>query len=141
MKEVLHPFTNLIMALSNVSPDLETLLLEMCKPDFRRQMVCVVYRLPSGSMKSFVSELGASMNLLEDNDSSFELTLIGDFKINYKKTNTIDYKHLKAFERNYQLKQYIMKPTRVTNKVKSTIDLIMSNKAFISGTGVLGCIT
>ena len=45
-------------------------------------MVCVVYRPPSSSMKSFVSELGASMNLFEDNNSSFELTIIGGFKIN-----------------------------------------------------------
>ena len=67
----------------------------------------------------------------------YELTLIGDFNINYRKTSSTEYKALKELERSYQLKQYILNPTRVTNKVKSTIDLVLSNMSMISDSGVL----
>ena len=40
-------------------------------------------------------------------------------------------------ERKYHLKQLIVKPTRVTNTVKSTIDLILTNMTMISESGVL----
>ena len=43
----------------------------------------------------------------------------------------------KEFERGHQLKQYIKNPTRITNKVKSTIDMIFSNMDYIAEVGVL----
>ena len=67
----------------------------------------------------------------------FELTIIGDYNINYRKTASPEYKALKELERTYQLRQYITYPTRVTNKVKSTIDLILSNMSKVNDSGVI----
>ena len=53
-----------------------------------------------------------------------EIVILGDLNIDYKKCASPECKCLEEFERNHQLKQYINKPNRITNKVKSTIDLI-----------------
>ena len=66
-----------------------------------------------------------------------DVIVMGDFNIDYRKNTSPEYKYLKEFERNHQLKQYIKTPTRITNRVRSTIDLIFSNMNFIASSGVL----
>ena len=138
VKEALSPYSNLIVQLCNVTSNLEQLWLEICKPNFKRQIIGVIYRPPAGTLKGFITELESSIDSVEDGSSTYELTIIGDFNINYRKTNTPDFKEIKDLERKYNLKQYINKPTRVTNTVKSTIDLVFSDMSMVSESGVLG---
>ena len=136
IKDELSGFSNLIAPLCKTTPNLEQMWLEICKPNFKRQLICVVYRPPSGCINSFVQEISTCVDQLEYS-MGFELTLIGDFNINYHKTSSPECKVLKELERKYQLKQHINNPTRVTNKVKSTIDLALSNMTMVSEAGVL----
>ena len=134
--DALFGYSNSLPLMSTVTPHLEQFWFEICKPNFKRQIICVVYRPPSGSIQNFVEELSNNIDKLEGS-IGFELTIMGDFNINYKTTTSSDYKALKELEHTYQLKQFITKPTRVTNKVKSTIDLILSNMNKVSEAGVL----
>ena len=136
IKENLYGFSNSIPLFCNITLHLEQFWFEICKPNFKRQIICVVYRPPSGCLRTFIEELSTNIDKLEDS-MGFELTILGDFNINYRKTTTPEYKALKELERAYQLKQYIINPTRVTNKVNSTIDLILSNMSTVSDAGVL----
>ena len=136
IKDPIFGFSNIIPLLCKISVNLEQLWFEICKPNYKRQIICVLYRPPSGSVPKFVEEISASIDQLEQS-TGIELTILGDFNINYKKTTSPEYKALKELERAYQLKQYITDPTRVTNKVKSTIDLILTNMSMVSDYGVL----
>ena len=137
VKNSLSTFSNLIIPQCKVTPNLEQLWLEICKPLFKRQIICIIYRPPSGTIKDFITELNCNIEILDDSISSYELTLLGDFNINYRKTNMSDFKALKELERKYQLKQYITDPTRVTNTVKSTIDLLFTNMTMVCEAGVM----
>ena len=136
VKDALSGFSNIIPTLCKATTNLKQIWLEICKPNFKRQIICVVYRPPSGCVTAFVEELSANIEQLEQS-TGYELTILGDFNINYKKTTSPEYKLLKELERKFQLKQYITKPTRVTNSVKSTIDLIFSNITMVNESGVL----
>ena len=136
IKENLFCFANIIPMFCKISSNLEQLWIEICKPNFKRQIICAIYRPPSGCVRSFIEELSTNIDQLEQS-IGYELTIIGDFNINYRKNTTPEYKALKEFERTYQLSQYIKSPTRVTNKVKSTIDLILSNMSMVSEANVL----
>ena len=138
VKEHLQPFTSPIPTQNSVTSNLEQYWIEINKPNYKRQIICVVYRPPSGILHKFEEELTSHIDLLETTNSvSYELTLLGDFNINYTNNSSSEFKILKELERTYQLKQYIFKPTRVTNKVKSTIDLIFSNMVQVSESGVM----
>ena len=75
-------------------------------------------------MKRAVDELYTFLNLLEERPYNAELVILGDFNVSYVKTSTTDFKMLKEFEPKVMLSQLIDSPTRITNTVKSTIDLI-----------------
>ena len=136
VKENIFGFSNIIPQFCNISVNLEQLWFEICKPNFKRQVICAIYRPPSGCIPKFIEELSINIDKLEQS-VGFELTIIGDFNINYRKTASPEYKALKELERTYQLRQYITNPTRVTNKVKSTIDLILSNMSKVNASGVI----
>ena len=137
VKNDISAYSNLVLPYCKVSSHLEQLWLEICKPNYRRQFVGVIYRPPSDTVKDFIAELEYSLEMIDMSCSSYEITLIGDFNINYKKTNSPEFKAIKELERKFHLKQYIKNPTRVTNTVKSTIDLIFSNMSMVSESGVL----
>ena len=137
VKKSLSMYSNLITHYCKTTSGLEQLWLEICKPNFKRQIIGVIYRPPSGAIKDFINEIEYSLDSIVNSSSSFELTVLGDFNMNYQKTNTLEYREIKEFERKYQLKQYINNPTRVTNNVKSTIDLIFTDMTMVSDSGVL----
>ena len=137
VKNTLSNYAYLIVPPCKVTPNLEQLWIEITKPYYKRQVICVIYRPPSGNLTEFSQELCQSIDLIDCGSSSSELTLIGDFNVNYKKTTSPEYKVVKEMERKYQLKQYIVDPTRVTNTVKSVIDLILTNMTMVSESGVM----
>ena len=44
---------------------------------------------------------GNSIESIENNSSTYEVTIVGDFNINYRKTNTSDFRELKELERKF----------------------------------------
>ena len=130
-------YVSILTKLSIVSSDVEVVWLLLDPPNHKRIILGTVYRPPSGNIQEAIDSLDTCLILLGEDYATAEIYIIGDFNVDYKKTTTLEYKILKEFERNHQLKQYIKKPTRITNKVKSTIDLIFSNMNFIEESGVL----
>ena len=68
---------------------------------------------------------------------SGEITIIGDFNVNYNLRHTLPFKQLKDFERKSNLTQLINTSTRFRKKCKSCIDLIFTNMDHIISSGVL----
>ena len=137
VKDRISPFSNLVMQYCKSTCNLVQLGLEIFKPNYKRQFIGVMYRPPSGTLKDFISELDESLELLDQSSSAYEVTLLGDFNINYIKNNTPKFKAIKELERKFNLKQYIKNPTRVTNTVKSTIDLVFSNMTMVAESRVM----
>ena len=137
VKDALSSYSNLILQYCKTTNNLEQLWLEICKPNYKRQIIGIIYRPPSGSLRDFINELEETLESIENNSSTYEVTIVGDFNINYRKTNTSDFRELKELERKFHLKQYIKDPTRVTNTVKSTIDLIFSDMTMVADSGVM----
>ena len=66
-----------------------------------------------------------------------EITITGDLNIDYKLRHSREFTLIKDFERDYQLKQYISKPTRITAHTASIIDIVFFNMQYINDFGVL----
>ena len=84
-----------------------------------------VYRPPSGSSSQFMGRLENTPLLfaLEHNLIKIDITLIRDFNIDFRKTQDLSLKSLSKATSDYRLRQLIKRPTRVTNRSKSIIDL------------------
>ena len=120
-----------------VSGDIEALWLSLDPPRHRRLLIGIIYRPPDGKAQIAIDYIDNTLTSFGEIEITSEIVVIGDFNIDYKKTTMPECKYLKEFERTHQLKQYIKKPTRITNKVRSTIDLIFSNMNFVAEAGVL----
>lgn len=88
-------------------------------------VVICMYRKPSAKI-DFYSDLKTLINLT---NLKKELILMGDFNINWD--NKKDRKNLKHITDYFNLEQLIKTPTRITNRSKTTIDLIFTNKPIL----------
>ena len=87
-----------------------------------------IYYAPDLNMESFIQDLDTSLSALPDNT---ELILLGDFNVNFTGLNlNID----KAMKRklihvtnSHELDQLINKPTQITERSSTLIDLLFSN--------------
>ena len=64
-------------------------------------------------------------------------SILGDINIDYRLRHTLDYKRIKDLEREYQLKQLITSPTRITPRHSSIIDMIFTDMEHIHSFGTL----
>ena len=122
-----------------VTKNLEQLWLLIDKPNVRKIAVCILYRPPSGDIKSALSELSISVEYVQSRVDS-EFVIMGDMNVNYRDRQNKAFDSMKEFECVYNLEQLIKDPTRITNRCKSTIDLIWSNMEHISNSGVMDTI-
>ena len=135
-KKELSSYIISMLSCSKISPNLEQLWIVIKRPNHRNQIIAVIYRPPSGNTQTFFDELYVSMDFIIDYGNT-EVTVLGDINIDYKLRHTKDYSLIKDFERDYQLKQYIEVPTRVTARSSTTIDMLFSNMEYICDCGVL----
>ena len=135
-KKELSLYVNIMSPCSKVSPHLEQLWIQIRKPNFRTEIISVIYRPPSGICSNFFEELTASMNIARDFLNA-EITILGDINIDYKLRHTNDYKKIKEFERDFQLRQLINLPTRITPRSSSILDIILTDMENINEYGVL----
>ena len=106
-------------------------------PSKGKILIAIIYRPPSGSATAAIDHLDTILSSFGEAEVTSAIVILGDFNIDYKKSSAPDCKYLKEFEHSHQSKQYIKNPTRITNKVKSPIDLIFSNMDCIAEVGVL----
>ena len=76
------------------------------------------------------------MKKVQDSYSG-EITILGDFNVNYNLRHTPHFKQLKEFERDFNLTQLINTSTKSGNRNKSCIDLIFTNMDHVMSSGVL----
>lgn len=74
---------------------------------------------------------------LDDVISSNEVSLMGDFNMDYLCEGSPTHKKLKLLEKTHQLTQIISLPTRVSRKSAITPDHINSNSIHIANSGTL----
>ena len=135
-KESLTPYVNILSNCSKITPHLEQLWIQIKQPNHRKQIISLLYRPPSGMSSRFFEELNQSMENSQEYINA-ETTILGDINIDYKLRHTTDFDKIKEFERDFQLKQFINSPTRITRRNSSILDLIFSNMEHIESTGVL----
>ena len=137
VKLTLAPYITECLPTNIVTGDIETMWLLLDSPKQKKILIGIVYRSPDGRAIPTIDYLDNSLLSFDTIAITSEILVIGDFNIDYKKSTLPDCKYLKEFERNRHLKQYIKNPTRITYKIRSTIDLIFSNMNYIAEVGVL----
>ena len=98
-------------------------------------VVCNLYRPPTGNVDKAIKTL--NKNLCDNSVKNAEVFILGDWNVNYVNKLSNDYKKLSFFEKSNQLTQIISSATRVTQKSKSLLDLIMTSSHNISTSGTL----
>ena len=142
-KEFYTPYITNMFPLNTVSKHIEQLWIKLEQPGRKRLYVSVIYRPPDGKIEEFIRILRETIeHLYSLHNNRFELIISGDFNIDYAKNRNPDRRALKELADDLNLTQLISTPTRVTNKCKSTIDLIFTNidKDKIKRSGVLDII-
>lgn len=92
-------------------------------------IVAAIYRSPSYSPKLFIDKI---QEILEtDFDFSSNIIFMGDFNINLFKDDTYSKLLISTFD-SYLMKQIVDKPTRITEKTSSQIDLVFTNIAYLT---------
>ena len=137
LKKEISVNANIVSEASTISDDIEQLWVAIRQPNHKPTLLGTVYRPPDGSVKLAIDSLNQSILVLDKLPPTTEVALVGDFNIDYRKTTNPDCRLLKEFERKYNLVQLIKEPTRVTNRVKSMIDLIFVNMNHVIATGVI----
>lgn len=85
-------------------------------------IVICIYRKPSAKV-DFYEDL---KTLLDSCNHKKEILLVGDFNINWN--NKADRKNLKSVTDHFNFTQLIDQPTRITNRSRTRIDLVFTNK-------------
>ena len=136
VKTELSDSTEIVEELSSISANVEQLWVKIEKPNTRKQLIANIYRPPNSKLVEALAKLSESMKKAQ-NSFSNEITLFGDFNVNYKLRHTLPFKKLKEFERNFNLTQLINTTTKSGTKSKSCLDLIFTNMEHIISSGVL----
>ena len=136
VKKNLSDFTEIIPHATHVSGNIEQLWIKITKPNVRNLLLGVIYRPPSGKVSDSLAELSTSLTNILDSFQG-EITIVGDFNINYSLRHTPAYKAIKNFERTFNLNQIIKSPTRIVKNSKTHLDLIFTNMDHIISFGVL----
>ena len=104
---------------------LESLWIEICLKNSKSVLIGCYYRPPEGSkylINNFSEVFEEQLtNVVKTNK---EIIILGDFNIDYNKTDNRDFKSLLNI---FELKQVITKPTRTTETSSTLIDLIIKN--------------
>ena len=136
-RKSISQYISIVPSISIISRDLEQLWILYERPNHRTEVISVIYRPPSGTILNFFDEIRKSVDHMQSMKPNAELTILGDINIDYRLRHSPEYKKVKDFEREYQLKQLISTPTRITPRNSSIIDMIFSDMEYISSSGTL----
>ena len=136
IKTELSAFAEIVEEISSVTGNVEQLWISINKPNTKKQIVANIYRPPNGKLSDAIYEMSESMKKVR-NSHSGEITILGDFNVNYNLRHTLPFKQLKDFERKFNLTQLINTSTRLGTKSNSCIDLIFTTMDHVISSGVL----
>ena len=85
------PFIEHLHVYLPVSLDLEIVLFKINIPKMKRISFCIIYRPQDGNVNNAVTSL-ENINELKYSRINYELLVIGDSNINYKRTRSNEYK-------------------------------------------------
>ena len=136
-RKSISQYISIVPSISIISRDLEQLWILYERPNHRTEVISVIYRPPSGTILNFFDEIRKSVDHIQSMKPNAELTILGDINIDYRLRHSPEYKKVKDLEREYQLKQLISTPTRITPRNSSIIDMIFSDMEYISSSGTL----
>ena len=88
VKTKLSDSAEIVEELSSISGNVEQIWVEIEKPNTRKQLIANIYRPPNGKLVEALAELSESMKKAQ-NSFSNEITLFGDFNVNYKLRHTV----------------------------------------------------
>ena len=137
LRKEISEHANIVVEISTISSDVEQFWILIKQPNHKPLLLGTVYRPPDGFIKQAIDVLNLSMRVLDNLPPTTEVALVGDFNIDQRKTSNTDCKQLKEFERKHNLVQLIKEPTRVTNRVKSMIDLMFIDMNHVTESGVI----
>lgn len=120
------------LAISDKNIELAVLLVQ--QPCTRPITLVSVYRPPQGNQQEFILSLRETLQEIGDKN---KIILLGDLNIDYRQISTKSVRELKLLAREYNLSQYIDKPTRVTPTTATLIDYIFTNLDSVTHAGVI----
>lgn len=119
----------------NVSnKNLEALVLEVQQKCTKAFTLIIAYRPPQGSTVECVEEL---KSILKGVNAEQEVCLLGDFNIDYSDHRLPATRNLKGICKEFNLKQPILMPTRVTSTTNTVLDHIYTNMDKVAHVGVI----
>ena len=141
IKESLFPYAEEIHDVTYMDAISEEIWITLSNPGWKKAIVGLVYRPPSGKHDLFCQRIEATLDKLNTdlNAVNRDLVILGDFNIDFSQTQNPVRSRLITTMGDNGLRQIIKKPTRVTNNSKSTIDLVFTNinSALINSAGVI----
>ena len=94
----------------------------------QKLLIWTIYGAPDLNMESFIQDPDTSLSALPDN---IELILLGDFNVNFIDSNLNNDKAMKRkfiqVTDSHELDQLMNKPTRITERSSTLIDLLFSS--------------
>ena len=120
-----------------IHPDIETIWIELKPSKSKNIMLGFFYRPPNFDATSFLEGIEILLEVFSRDDN--ELILVGDFNFNMTCSASLN-SSTRSFlrtTRRFCLNQLIKKPTRVTERTKSLIDLLFTTRPELYCSGVL----
>ena len=103
----------------------EILWIEITRPKCKPLLIASIYKPPDLDETTFIDSLKSSFSSIDSGRSS--LVLLGDFNIDQLGKNNSAKRFLKPFAIQYDIKQIINEPTRITEHSKTLTDLVFVN--------------
>lgn len=107
--------------LNTSSKNLEALILEVQQKCTKAFTLVIAYRPPQGSIVDGLDEL---KRIMYEVNSEQDICLLGDFNIDYSDHRLQATRNLKSLCKEFNLKQKILEPTRVTPTTSTILDHI-----------------
>ena len=136
VKDEIALYVSNISQVCDVTRNLEQMWVRVEEPGHRYYVIGVMYRPPMGSIKSFMEEVKNSMNIVFNENKMKEHVIMGDFNIDFQHSEISKCKNLRNLMEEYNLQHYPTAHTRVTQRSRTTIDLIFSDMQHIVEVGV-----
>ena len=131
-----HAASSESLDMMNISNEhIEVQWIHIHRPECKDVVICNVYRPPTGELVKAINYLDDCLKLLIVVSQIF--FIIGDMNVDYLNKKSPCFKKLDFFVRSNGLTHCISTTTRVTEKTKSLIDLVLTNSKFIKLTGTL----
>lgn len=88
-------------------------------------LVCI-YRAPKNNIREFMVKFEDLLHTIIKGNNS-KILICGDWNLNFLDTELINVKYLRNIFECFNLKEYIKKPTRITNNSETLLDNVVSN--------------